>query len=103
MATVSPVPMFIRSSDPSRPEVAFRPATISFIIVKAYEMSQVDLVINITLTFIAIGALFTLFASMVPRINAKIVNILSKIFGLFLTAIGIEMMVAGIRAIMLLH
>ena len=79
------------------------PATMSFIIFKAYEMSQVDLIVNITATFVIIGALFVLFASMVPKINVKLVSILSKIFGLFLTAIGIEMMVAGIRAIMLLH
>lgn len=77
------------------------PATISFIILKAYEMSQMDLVINITITFVAIGALFTLFAFMVPKVNAKVVGILSKIFGLFLTAIGIEMMAMGIRAMML--
>jgi multiple antibiotic resistance protein len=77
------------------------PATISFIILKAYEMGQMDLVVDITITFAAIGALFVLFAFMVPKINAKVVGILSKIFGLFLTAIGIEMVATGIRAIML--
>jgi len=77
------------------------PATISFIILKAYGMGQMDLVINITITFVAIGALFVLFAFMVPKINTKVVGILSKIFGLFLTAIGIEMMAEGIRAMML--
>jgi multiple antibiotic resistance protein len=79
------------------------PAAISFIILKAYEMSQADLLVNITITFVGIGALFMLFASMVPKINAKIMVILSKIFGLFLTAIGVEMMANGIRALMLVH
>jgi multiple antibiotic resistance protein len=77
------------------------PATMSFIILKTYEMNQTDLAVNVTLTFVAIGVLFTLLALAVPKVNAKLVSIISKIMGLFLTAMGMEMMVRGIQAMML--
>ena len=40
------------------------------------------------------------FGLMLPKINAKIVEILSKIMGLFLTAIAIQMMATGLTGLL---
>jgi multiple antibiotic resistance protein len=77
------------------------PATISFIILKSYEMGTFDLVANITATFMIIGIVFLCSAMMIKKVNVRIMSIVSKIFGLFLTAIGIEMVAKGIQALLI--
>jgi multiple antibiotic resistance protein len=77
------------------------PATISFIILKSYEIGAMDLVMNITATFVLIGIIFLLSAMMIKKVNTRIMSIVSKIFGLFLTAIGIEMIAKGIQAFLI--
>jgi len=77
------------------------PATISFIILKSYEIGTIDLIANITATFLLIGMVFLLSAMMIRKINIRIMSIVSKIFGLFLTAIGIEMVAKGIQALLI--
>lgn len=75
------------------------PATISFITIKAYELGQATIISNLVWAFLIIGIVFVLFSLMIPKINAKLISISSKVFGLFLTAVAIEMIAKGIYGI----
>ncbi|MEK6942652.1 MAG: MarC family protein [Nanoarchaeota archaeon] len=75
------------------------PATISFITIKAYEIGQAAILFNLFMAFILVGIVFILFAYSVPRVNIHIVDISSRILGLFLTAVAIEMIASGTIAI----
>lgn len=77
------------------------PATISFITIKSYEMSIITLILNIIVAFLFVGLVFIIIANTIPRINTNIVEILSKILGLFLSAMAIEMIAKGIGEIIL--
>lgn len=79
------------------------PAVISFLTIKALEQGAPDLMLDTTVAFIFVGAVFALFSLMLPKINEKVVEILSKVMGLFLTAIAIEMMAKGVSALLLVH
>jgi len=68
------------------------PAVISFLTIKAMEQGAVPLVPDVTISFLVVGVIFYVFSVMLPRVNEKAVEILSKIMGLFLTAIAVEMM-----------
>jgi multiple antibiotic resistance protein len=73
------------------------PAVISFIIIKTYELGQVALLVNLFITFLIVGTVFIMFSFFINKINMKFIDILSRILGLFLTAIAIEMISIGIR------
>ena len=75
------------------------PATISFITIKAYEVGKITTLINLLITFGVIAIIFIIFAFFIPKINAKAVNLTSKVLGLFLTAVAIEMIATGIYGI----
>ena len=77
------------------------PATISFVTIKSFELGRLTMASNLTIAFVLIGIVFMLFALMIPKINAKLVNISSKVLGLFLTAVAIEMIAKGIYGIFL--
>ncbi len=72
------------------------PATISFITIKAFELGKMTLVTNILAAFVLVGAVFICFSFMISRINQKIVDITSKILGLFLMAVAIEMITSAV-------
>ena len=76
------------------------PAVISFLTIKAMEDGAVSLVPDVTIAFLIVGAIFYIFSVMLPRINEKAVEILSKIMGLFLTAIAVEMIAKGMSALL---
>ena len=76
------------------------PAVISFLTIKAMEDGAVPLVPDVTIAFLIVGAIFYIFSVMLPRINEKAVEILSKIMGLFLTAIAVEMIAKGMSALL---
>ena len=76
------------------------PAVISFLTIKAMEAGAMPLVPDVTLSFLIVGIIFYIFSVMLPRINEKAVEILSKIMGLFLTAIAVEMMAKGMNALL---
>ncbi|MFA5105540.1 MAG: MarC family protein [Candidatus Micrarchaeia archaeon] len=77
------------------------PAVISFLTIKTIEMGSTDSVLlNTTVCFIAVGALFYLSSLVIKKIDARLVEIVSKILGLFLTAIAIEMMAGGFAGLM---
>jgi len=73
------------------------PATMSFLTIKSFEIGSLMLFPNIILAFILVGVIFFTFALAIPKINIKIINISSKIFGLFLTAMAVELIIQGIK------
>jgi multiple antibiotic resistance protein len=75
------------------------PATISFITIKSYEIGQFPTLFNLLITFGIVAVIFILFSFFISKINAKIVNLTSKVLGLFLTAVAIEMIAAGIEGL----
>lgn len=77
------------------------PATISYVTIKAFELGRLSLISNILIAFILVGIVFFILALMIPKINLKLINILSKVLGLFLTAMAIEMIAKGITNIFL--
>jgi len=76
------------------------PAAISFLTIKAMEAGAVPLVPDVTISFLIVGAIFYIFSVMLQRVNEKAVEIVSKIMGLFLTAIAVEMMAKGMSALL---
>ncbi len=71
------------------------PATISFIIIKSLEIGRTTLLLNIVFTFILVGLVFVLFSYSIKKINFRVIEISSKILGLFLTAMAIELIFTG--------
>jgi len=76
------------------------PAVISFLTIKAMESGAVPLVPDVTISFLIVGMIFYAFSVLLPRVNEKAVEIVSKIMGLFLTAIAVEMMAKGMSALL---
>ena len=77
------------------------PATISFITILSVEMSRIALLINIAAAFVLVGVVFILFSYLIPKVNATVIDILSRIMGLFLTAVAIQMIAKGISVLLL--
>jgi multiple antibiotic resistance protein len=75
------------------------PATISFITVKAYEIGRVPILMDIFLAFIIVAIVFILFSLFVSKMNPKVIGIFSKVLGLFLTAVAIEMIAKGVQGL----
>lgn len=77
------------------------PATISFITIKTFEVGKVMMLANTTVGFLLVGTIFFIFSYMIPKVNPKIIGIISRILGLFLTAVSIEMIATGVKAILI--
>lgn len=75
------------------------PVTISFLIIKTYEVGYTSIITNTVVSFVLVAIVFMMFAFSIKRINEKIVIISSKIFGLFLSAMAIEMIAKGIQGL----
>ncbi|MFH0870633.1 MAG: MarC family protein [archaeon] len=75
------------------------PATISFITLKSYDIGKMTMLTNLLLAFFLLGIVFFLFSVFITKINMKIIDIASRVMGLFLTAVAIEMMAKGIEGI----
>jgi multiple antibiotic resistance protein len=76
------------------------PATISFLTLQAIDGGAGTLVINASVAFALVGGLFYLFSLLVPRINPKLIEFSSKILGLFLTAMAVQMIAKGASALL---
>ena len=76
------------------------PAIISFVIVEVIDIGRISVLSNLLLAFIAVGIVFVLFAFTISKINAKVIDIISRILGLFLTAVAIQMIAKGIMGVM---
>jgi multiple antibiotic resistance protein len=77
------------------------PGTISFITIKAAELGKAVVLTNVLVAFIFVGVVFILMSVFINKINLKIVDITSRVMGLFLTAVAIEMMAKGIEGIIM--
>lgn len=77
------------------------PATMSFLILTAAETGVVDVLSNVFAAFLIVGVFFYVIASMIPKINLEYVRFISRLLGLFLIGLGIEMLVKGLKAIVL--
>jgi multiple antibiotic resistance protein len=75
------------------------PATISFVTLKVTEIGIFAILLNITLAFLFVFLVFYMSSKMLRRINPSVVNIVSRIMGLFLTAISVEMISSGMIVI----
>ena len=76
------------------------PAAISFIAITAHEIGKIATMINLVPVFVLVGAVFIIFSFVVDKVNIKIVSITSKVLGLFLIGIAIQMIVTGIKVLM---
>lgn len=76
------------------------PATISFISVKTYDLGRTAVLANILVAFILIGIVFVAGSYMIRRINQRIIGIATRVLGLFLTAVAIEMMAQGLNGLL---
>jgi multiple antibiotic resistance protein len=74
------------------------PGTISYITVKTVEIGVSKILLSICVAFVLVGAVFVVFAFFVDRINDKIVDILSRVMGLFLCGVAIQMITVGLEA-----
>ncbi len=75
------------------------PATISFITLKTFELGAMPVLLNLSIAFVGVGLVFITFSMFVNKLNLKLVGIASRILGLFLTAVAIEMIAKGINAL----
>ena len=78
-----------------RSRAACTASVISFMMIQALETGTVPLLIDSTVAFVVVGVTFFLFALAIPWANAKVIEITSKVLGLFTTAIAIEMLAKG--------
>ncbi len=77
------------------------PAVISFLTIRMFETKSLETVLlNTTICFLVVGAIFYIFSLVIKKIDARIIEIASKVLGLFLTAIAIEMMANGFTGLM---
>jgi len=75
------------------------PATISFISIKSYEIPLMILLLDISIAFFFVGLIFFVICLSIPKINLRLVDIVSKIMGLFLMAMAVEMISYGMTNI----
>jgi multiple antibiotic resistance protein len=74
------------------------PATISYIILTTLEKGVLPVMVNLSLSFVLVAAVFIGMALLIPRVNVKYISFVSKVLGLFLAALGVEMVLMGIKA-----
>lgn len=72
------------------------PATISFITIKAGEMGRLAILSNLIFAFLLVGMVFFLFSVLIKHVTMKFVSIASKVLGLFLVGVAIQMIATGI-------
>jgi multiple antibiotic resistance protein len=75
------------------------PATMSFLILTAAEVGVTAVLSNLIFSFLIVGAFFVIVAYMIPNVNLEYVRFVSRLLGLFLIGLGIEMMVAGLKSL----
>ncbi|MCX8175041.1 MAG: hypothetical protein N3E51_02455 [Candidatus Micrarchaeota archaeon] len=76
------------------------PATLSFLIIKSTEVGTLPVLANLVAAFALVGAIFIAIAYMIPKINLTYVQFVSRLLGLFLIGLGVEMMAHGIKVLL---
>lgn len=73
------------------------PGVISFISLAVIQSSsKVPVLLNVFWAFALVAIVFITMALFIDKINFKVVDIVSRILGLFLTAVAIEMIASGL-------
>ncbi len=72
------------------------PATMSYITLTTYEEGMLKVIINLIVAFIGVAVVMAVLTLMISRVNARLIGIVSRILGLFLTAMAVEMMAKGL-------
>jgi multiple antibiotic resistance protein len=75
------------------------PGTISFITIKAFELGKMQIIFNLCFAFVLVAIIFISFSFAIKKINVTVVDIISRVMGLLLTAVAIEMMAKGIEGL----
>jgi len=73
------------------------PATLSFLTIKSFELGLINVLISLLLAFIGVSIVFLIFVLILSKIKMEYIEFISKLFGLFITAFGIEMLFAGVK------
>ncbi len=76
------------------------PATLSYLILSNAELGTQEVLTNLILAFFLVGIVFNAFARLIPNINLEFLRFTSRLLGLFIVALGIEMLATGISVIM---
>ena len=76
------------------------PATMSFLIITAAGIGTLPVLANLFVAFLAVGVLFIFVAYLMPNINMSYVSFISRLLGLFLIGLGVEMMAAGAKVLL---
>jgi multiple antibiotic resistance protein len=76
------------------------PATLSYLILTTAELGAVPVLTNLILAFVLVGAVFISIAAMIPKVNLELIRFTGRLLGLFIVALGMEMLVVGVRAIL---
>lgn len=72
------------------------PATMSYITLKTFEEGILKVIANLIIAFIGVAAVMYVMTVMISRVNARLIGVISRILGLFLTAMAVEMMAKGL-------
>ena len=73
------------------------PATLSFLTVKYFELGLLDTLLSLLLAFIGVALVLLSFVWFLPKIKVEYIEFVSRLFGLFITAFGIEMLFLGAK------
>jgi multiple antibiotic resistance protein len=73
------------------------PATLSFLTVKYIESGWLDTLLSLLLAFIGVALVLLSFVWFLPKIKVEYIEFVSRLFGLFITAFGIEMLFLGAK------
>ncbi|MFA5246779.1 MAG: MarC family protein [Candidatus Micrarchaeia archaeon] len=76
------------------------PAILSFLIIKTAEIGSIPVIVNLLGAFLLVASLFLLLAYLIKHISLSYVMFVNRLFGLFLVALGIEMMVMGLKVLL---
>ncbi|VVB54035.1 MarC family integral membrane protein [uncultured archaeon] len=76
------------------------PATLSYLILTTAEVGITNVFANLLLAFILVGIFFNATARLIPNINLELLKFAGRLLGLFILALGIEMLAAGIKGLM---
>lgn len=75
------------------------PATLSYLTITLIDSGIIITLISLFIAFVIVASVFIGFSLIIPKINLEYIEFASKIFGLFILAFGIEMLVQGIRGL----
>jgi multiple antibiotic resistance protein len=77
------------------------PGTISFITLSAFDIGLIPVLVNLCFAFVLVGVVFVGFSLAVGKINPSLVDMVSRVSGLFLSAVAIEMIASGIHGMVM--